>query len=58
MRAEINAKAMKAKAMMYKRPAMASIGYDAMISGLYEIQEALMTALKARIEKARSIKRG
>lgn len=40
MMAEINAKAMKAKAMMYKRPALASIGYDAMISELYEIQEA------------------
>lgn len=36
----VNAKAMKAKAMMYKRPALASMGYDAMISELYEIQEA------------------
>lgn len=36
----VNAKAMKAKAMMYKRPALASMGYDHMISELYEIQEA------------------
>lgn len=36
----VNAKAMKAKAMMYKRPALASMGYDSMISELYEIQEA------------------
>lgn len=36
----VNAKAMKAKSMMYKRPALASMGYDSMISELYEIQEA------------------
>lgn len=36
----VNAKAIKAKAMMYKRPALASMGYDAMISELCEIQEA------------------
>ena len=36
----VNAKAMKAKAMMYKRPALASMGYDRMISELYEIQDA------------------
>lgn len=36
----VNSKAMKAKAMMYKRPALASMGYDHMISELYDIQEA------------------
>ncbi|MBQ7346054.1 MAG: hypothetical protein IJW45_08355 [Oscillospiraceae bacterium] len=36
----VNAKAMKAKAMMYKRPALASMGYDSIISELYEIEEA------------------
>lgn len=35
-----DAKAMKAKALMHKRPALASMGYDAMVSELFEIQEA------------------
>lgn len=33
-------KAQKARAMCYKRPALASMGYNAMVGELYEIQEA------------------
>lgn len=36
----LNAKAMKAKSLMYKRPALSSMGYEQMVAELYEIQEA------------------
>ena len=35
-----NTKAEKARNLRYKRPALASMGYDVMISELYDIQEA------------------
>lgn len=36
----LNAKAIKAKSLMYKRPALCSMGYEQMVAELYEIQEA------------------